>query len=789
MKKLRFIILMLSIVFGLQAQSSLAGTDDFMALKVNPAAVAFGNSNGVTLLGNFNEEDGFYEDFYSIMFGTDNFGYVLDRVGSNNYHRLILANGHAKLTKNIYLGTAWDWKNKKFKDGSLSESILFRPADNLSVGAIAYDLFKENSYYEVGMALRPLEFGTDILHRLTLSADASYRDEEWSKPILGVQTEILDGIKLGGSYDMELETFGLNFGVALEKVTVGSFAQANSDNEFENGQYYVNFSDKNLRSILDFKHNSFIEYGFGNEVRDVKKSTVFGPFSFIFSSDKTTSQVIKEINEMKQDKNVKGIVMINKYFSSSLAVRQELIDCLQEFKAAGKKIVFYYESVGGSNYAFAASVADKIYLNPSGMIEFKGIAASMPYVNALLDTLGIDVINMRSHDYKTAANMFSETEMTPAERESYETLLSGLFTEIEKMIEEGRGDRLKMSVRELIDEKPIWLPEEAVEYGLIDEIIFEDELEDKLKELYDSDKIREKYSFDNFRYDWSDGFGKKVAVIYATGNIHSGKGVTGNSIGSESLAKIIKKARTDNSIKGIILRVDSGGGSAIASDVIAREIELCTEGEDKKPFVVSMGGAAASGGYYISMYADQIICQPTTITGSIGVVGMFPVFERMYKKILINWDTVKIGKYSDFQSTNRYPEKEEIEFGNDMIHHFYDRFVESVAKGRNMTVRDVHEVAQGRVWTGNQALERGLVDKLGGMNTAVAEMKKMLNTKSELIFVKYTNIDGISGFNVPIDAVTILPKEIKTILELADKLNVSEKDRIQMVIPYLPEFK
>lgn len=763
----------------------VAGTDNFMAFKVNPAAAAFGNAGGFSFLGNYDRK-GAYEDYYSLFLGGDNFGYVLDRVGNNNYHRFLIAGGHAKLTNNLYVGTSWDWKNRKFKDGNLSESVLFRPADNFSIGAVANNLFQNDTYYDLGISLRPLEFGRDILHRLTFSADTSYRNEEWAKPVLGLQTEFIDGIQLGGSYDLENETFGVNFGVALEKIAVGTYANADNDNEFQNGQYYINFSDRNFRSIFDKKKNSFVKYDFGGEVRDVKKVTALGPISFVMSGGKTTSEVINQIKELQKDDNIRGIVLINQNFSSSLAIRQELIDCLHEFKKAGKKIVFYYEGVGGSNYAFAASVADKIYLHPAGLVEFKGISASMPYLNGLLDTLGIDIVNLRSHEYKTAVNMFSETEMTPAERESYKTLLSGIFEEIEKMIEEGRGDKLKKRVRELINEKPVWLPEEALEYGLIDGLIFEDELEAKLKELYQAPKILNKYSFQKFRYDWSDGFASKIAVIYAIGNIHSGKGVTGNSIGSESLVELISAARKDKSIKGIILRVDSGGGSALASDVIAREIKLCNS--DNKPVIVSMSGAAASGGYYISMFADKIICEPTTITGSIGVVGMLPIMERLYKKIHINWDSVKIGKFSDYQSTNRYPSEEEIEFGNQMIHHFYDRFVSQVAEGREMTVRDVHEVAQGRVWTGKQALERGLVDKLGGMDVAVQEMKRMLKKKN-LTLVKYGNMNGMKRFNIPVDASTILPKEWISLLAMAQKLNVQEHDRIQMILPYQPEFK
>ena len=244
----------------------------------------------------------------------------------------------------------------------------------------------------------------------------------------------------------------------------------------------------------------------------------------------------------------------------------------------------------------------------------------------------------------------------------------------------------------------------------------------------------------------------KIALIYAVGNIHSGEGVPGKSIGSVTTAKAIKQAREDRRVKGIIIRVDSGGGSALASDVIGREVELCKTGKNKKPVIVSMGGVAASGGYYIAAKADKIIAQPSTITGSIGVIGIYPVFERLYEKIHVNWDTVKRGKNADLGSTHRQPTAKEKKIGEESIQHFYDRFITLVAEGRNMSKDEVHKIAQGRVWTGKQAFEHGLVDALGGMDLAVKEMKKMADLKHEVKLVEFEGDNTDKSISIGVKA-------------------------------------
>jgi protease-4 len=252
------------------------------------------------------------------------------------------------------------------------------------------------------------------------------------------------------------------------------------------------------------------------------------------------------------------------------------------------------------------------------------------------------------------------------------------------------------------------------------------------------------------KYEWSEDKKSKVALIYAVGAIHMGKGQSGRTIGSKTLSKAIRIARKDPTVKGIILRVNSGGGSALASDIIAREVWLTTHGRNKKPFVVSMGGAAASGGYYISAYADKIVAQPTTITGSIGVIGMIPNFEKLFEKIHVNWSTVKKGEQADIYSINRKMTDVEYNKIKSSIEGTYEEFLKVVAEGRSMSRDEVHAIAQGRIWSGEQALANGLVDELGGIEKAKEIMAEMLNCK-HLRTVEYSTSESMIEINSVID--------------------------------------
>ena len=775
---------------------SVADTDNFLAPKVNPAAMSFGNAKGLAFLGNY-DENGIYEDRYSVFFNYANFAYVFDKT-LDDEHTFAFS---SKIIRNLYLGVSYYWKNSHYKDGDFNEAILYRPFDFMSFGATAMDLFTDEVTYRTGLAIRPVFFNNRFGDRITLTADFLYDDEQidsgsefkWQKPILGVQTEIFDGVCLGGNYDLENETFGINFGLSLSKFDFGSITGFDQDNEFSSGQHYLHISENIFRSIITkpFEKNKFYNFKLSGKIVEKKMGSKFGPFTILMTKDKTLREVIDKIELLKNDDNIKGIVFKSGNFSTSFANIIELKNALLDFKKTGKKIVFYYEEIGNINYAFAASVADEIYLNPAGYLDLRGIAVKAPYLGSLLDTLGIEIYNFRSHEYKSAANIFTESEMTDAERESYEFLLDGLYDEMVKMIETGREEKINKPVTELIDNGPYFIAQDAMDAGLIDGLIYEDELEDKIKDSYSDAKIIKRYCTDKIRYDWSDEKKDKVALIYAIGNFHMGKGKIGQSIGSKTMAEKIKKAREDKSIKGIILRIDSGGGSSLASAIITREIKLCLEGENKKPVVVSMGGVAASAGYEIACFTDKIIAQPTTITGSIGVIGMAANLKGLYDKLLINWSIVKKGKHSDIGTTARPLTEEEIKKIERAIEDSYQTFISEVAEGRGMDKEQVHEIAKGRVWTGEQALERGLIDGLGGLNKAIEEMKKIAELSNEIELVEIDSYKSKFTFSMNMGRKTNLqlPDEMQTMINLAEELQQYGDEKVLKLMHLKLEIK
>ncbi len=795
MKKFMVLLLLIGSFSSVFAEmnysmSPVAGTDGFLAAKVNPAALAFENAAGLGFLSFYDSDYEFDLENYSLFFNGNGLVYLFEH-GEDDFHTLALSN---TIFRNFYLGVSFDWQNKHFKKGNFSESFLYRPYDFVSLGGIGKDIFKKEAEYRVGCAVRPLFIKGKISDRITLSSDFIYSNKDWIKPVLGIQTELLDGINLGGSYHLEDETLSFDISFAFDKLKIGNITNFDEDSKVAGGSYYVNISDKSFRSFIGKEENKFYDFKLKGKIIEKKPGFDFGPFTFISSKNKTISELIEKIEELKEDNSIQGIVFTSPNFKASFAQVTELKSALLDFKSSGKKVVFYCENISNMNYIFAASVADEIYMHPSGWIGLRGISVSVPYIKDLLDTLGIEVVNFRSHDYKNAGNIFSETAMTEEERESYEYLLEGFFEDIVDMIESGRKGKIKKSVETIIDEGPYLIAQQALENGLVDDLLNEDELEDKLRDLVEDARIVKRASQDMVRYDWSDEQKDKIALIYAVGYIHMGKGQTGKTIGSITTAKAIKQAREDKSIKGIILRIDSGGGSSLASDIIGREIELCKTGENKKPVIASMSGVAASGGYHIAALSDEIIAQPNTLTGSIGVMGLAFNLEELYKKIHINWSIVKEGENSDIGSTSRKMTDQEKEKIEEAIEDSYDKFISFVAEGRNMEKSEVHKVAQGRVWTGRQALERGLIDKLGGMELAISDMKEIANLKHEVELIEFdgkrkTNI--LLGFNIKSKSLTDLniPGELYRLIDYMEKFQLYGDEKILKVIPYDLEIK
>ena len=761
---------------------SVATTDNFLATKVNPAALGFGNAGGLGYLQYFEESKLLKK--HAVLVNLENLGYCFEN-SEDNLSIHTLASGFNCGIKNMYLGWDYVWENSKFKKGDWGFALLYRPFDFVSFGAVGSKLTNDNRNGKIGFALRPISIKNKFWDKLSLSCDIQYENKEWRKPILGIETELINGLQLGGSYNIDKETFSANFSINFYKFKIGTSFTSNDNTH---GLSYANISKKSFRSIIKKKsQNKFYDYKLKGTILEQKAKQKIGPFQIVTTKGHTISEILETIKELKENDEIKGIVFKSGNIAASVAKYEEIKDALLNFKSAGKKIVYYFENIGNMNYALAAAVGDKIYLNPSGMVGLSGFSIPMPYLKDLLDTLGIEVINFRSHQYKTAGNMLSENKMTDAEREMLEYYLDGIYEEAVSMIAKGRG-MSEEKVKELVDDGPYFVAKDALTAGLIDGIIYEDELEAKIKDKFDNAKIVKKYKKDMFRYDWSDEPMPKIAVLYATGFIHSGKGQIGKSIGSETMTKAIKSAREDKSIKGIVFRIDSGGGSALASDIICREISLCKEGKDAKPVVVSMSGVAGSGGYYIACKADKIVAEPGTVTGSIGVIGMAINLERLYKKIHVNTEIVKRGKHADLGATSREMTEEEKEMIEQSIESFYWDFVDKVAEGRGMTREKVHEIAQGRIWTGKQAKERGLVDELGGLNKAIEKLKDLAKIDKDVEVVVYPKPKP--GFTISFDAdlpgmkTEILPAEIKNTIEVIKEANFYADEKILYLLPY-----
>lgn len=727
----------------------IASVDNLFIPLVNPALNGTGNSEGLGWAQLYDANK--LKKHYWLFANLDGLSYVYEydkTPDGKSFNNHTLSMGSEMLERhifpNLYGGTSYRWRNSKIGKGDWRSGLTYRPHDSTSL-AFTWDNPQDQSpAYRFGAAIRPLAFVPAIAdQRLELSADFSYNKEgddyQFRKPTLGIQTQILNGLNLGGSYNLENETAQLAFSLSFQNTDIGAVSRTKSDDYYSIP--YIHLTDDAFLPFLGIKQKNWYNMKLKGSVVSYKAPEyTFGPIKIYNSDTRSMDSIIKELKKAKQDETISGIMLKNPGFSTSYALMQELTNAVKDFKSSGKTVAFYYDNISNGGYIFASSVADKIYLNPTGTVDLRGISISSPYLKGLLSSLGIDVLNFRSHKYKSAGNMFSETEMTEAEREEYESLLQSIYNQMLATLAAGRGNKLKSGVEETINAGPYYLAQDALDAGLVDELVFEEELDDKLKEAFG---FSGSSGLADYRdYDWAKPKQNLIAVIYASGNIVMGEGTPGQKIAHKTTVDLIRDARKNKAYKGIILRVDSGGGSAQASDIILHEMELA-QTENKKPVVVSMAGVAASGGYYISCKADKIVADPATLTGSIGVIGLAFSMERFYDKIKVNWSTVKKGDNADFGSTTRPWTDEEKRRMEGYIEATYEDFVGKVDKGRqNLSLERVHELAQGRVWTGEQALANGLIDELGGMDVALEQMRALTGIQGNLTLVDATSSEG-----------------------------------------------
>lgn len=479
------------------------------------------------------------------------------------------------------------------------------------------------------------------------------------------------------------------------------------------------FKEKDDVSVV--KANSILKLVMEGEIVEREKESPFKDFgdmgSFGGNNGLGLNTLLEKIEAAKEDKNIKGIYLYIKNIQAGSATLLELRNALEAFKKSGKFIYSYSENYSQQEY-FLASVSTQIFLNPQGNLDWKGLGASLMFFKHTFEKLDIEMQVFRHGKFKSAVEPFLLDKMSQANRYQAETFLNSIWS---TMLDKISADRKisKEDLNRMANNLEIQFPEDALG-KFVDKLAYEDEVVTALKKTIGM-KESEKLKFLDFeKYDpATEGKLKaeKIAVIYANGSISSGQG-NDDEIGSDRLAKAIKEARLDDKIKAIVLRVNSPGGSALASDVIWREVLLAKK---VKPTVVSMGNVAASGGYYISCAADRIFAQPNTITGSIGVFGLIPNLKKMLEnKLGITIDTVNTNKYSDVGSGLRPVTEKEYNFIQGSVEKVYDTFTKRVAEGRHMSQADVDSIGQGRVWTGADALKINLVDELGGLEDAIA---------------------------------------------------------------------
>jgi protease-4 len=483
---------------------------------------------------------------------------------------------------------------------------------------------------------------------------------------------------------------------------------------------------------INVKTNTVLVLKLNEVIKDyAPKST--DPFDEILGfQDKKMglNSIINAIDNAKYDDNILGISIETMSIKAGIAQTQAIRDKLYEFKESGKFITAYADYFDQKNY-YLCSVADSIYVNPVGGIDFKGLSGEILYFKDFQDKYGIKLEVIRHGKYKSAVEPFLANEMSEANREQTESFLNSIWSELVIDIAESR-DIKDSRINEIADELLARNPNLAVENNLVTNQLYKDKYVEILKDLGEIEESKTLNAISLKDYI-NSGKGRiastskdKIAVIYAQGEIQYGKGDE-SYIGQELIIKSLKKARESKSVKAIVLRVNSPGGSALASDIIWREIELTKE---EKPLVVSMGNLAASGGYYISCNADRIIAEPTTITGSIGVFGAVPNISGFVDRIGINAEQIGTNKQSVGYSVFEPITEEFYNVTKEGIERVYTTFVDKVAAGRNMTFAEVDSIAQGRVWTGKEALENGLIDELGSLEDAIDIAAKLADIDS-----------------------------------------------------------
>ena len=683
--------------------NSVAVSDDALATFFNPAGLGAGQQ-GLNLYylraseSDFGVDDAFFFSASKAGVGME-FATGEDGVDFNRY---TLSSGSG-IGSSIYWGTGYSWINSDDKAydkiTSWSLGLMFRRR-YLSTGIIARDLNRPRFHgeklgrtYDFGVALRP------STSRVTLSIDARKVEQVEGLDLnFAVEIRPFRWATLRGSVNDD-SSFDIRFGVNFRQFGLGMYNRFDENREHKKGIGYISISQA-LHTTRHIRRNAFL--------------------------DVQMSEIEKTLKVAKRDREVAGVLIKIGGSRYGIGRLQEIRDAILDFKASGKKVVGYMTNCSTGNYLLA-SVCDRIVLHPSGEVRLIGLRSETSFYKGILDKLGIRADLEHIGEYKSASDIFTREKMSDAHREVQNAILDDLYGQLTQSIADKRN-WTQDDVKSLIDQGP-FTAKQALAHGIVDQLAYRDELKGIAKDLTGKNcrlvKARQYLGITEYEHDWEVPL-PKIAIIEATGMMMTGESFTDpftgtRTMGSTTIARAIRNVRKNSSVKAVVLRIDSGGGLVVAADTIWRELMRL---KGVKPLVVSMGDVAGSGGYYIAAPADVIVAEPGTITGSIGVISGKYNLKGFYDKIGLHKEIIKRGKHADFYTDyGDYP-VEEREIIRAQIQEIYEDFIGKVAEGRGMTKEAVDQIGRGRIWTGKQAKEIGLVDELGGLNLALSIARK-----------------------------------------------------------------
>ena len=695
--------------------NSVAASDGALATFFNPAGVACRSDFELCYLRTY---DGSSKGDDALFVAAAKSGLGLEFIEMEDdvsFKRYTVTNA-TRLLGSLYLGTSYSWINASLADygrsnyrnydnfSSWSMGLMFR-RNNLSIGTVARDLNRPilvgGRTYDFGIALRP------NTSRITFSLDLRKVENTNGIEIrYGLDIRPMDFLTFRSGYWND-KNFDIRFGVNLGYMGLGAF--------------HAFLPSKKLKTGVS-------EFRISQLSRTKSRRKIF--------LDIEMSEIDYLLQIVKDDPSVVGVLVRIGGSDVGVAQMQERRNLLKQLVDSGKEVICYGKICSTGAYLLA-SASSQIFFHPLGTLDLVGVRSEPMFLRPLMDKLGVHSDFERIGKYKSAIERFARSEMSEVYREQTNNLIDDIYNQIIQMIAEGRNWTPKR-VEGLVDKGP-FTAKQALENKLVDKLMYEDEIEELIGRRKSNLVKGDRYFGQAYHeYNWRIGV-SKIAVIHAVGDMITGKSFAnpftgGVFMGSDTITGAIRSVREDNSIKAVVLRIDSGGGFVLAADEIWRELQLLKQ--VGKPLIVSMGDTAASGGYYIATLADQIIAEPSTVTGSIGVFTGRLNLKGLYDKIGIKKEIIKRGKnadfysdYSDYSETHRQAMRASVE-------EIYDGFVAKVADGRGMTKEEVDQVARGRVWTGRQAHKIGLIDQLGGLDLALSvarEKAGLMGQQVELV--------------------------------------------------------